>query len=279
MNEMNSQTSLNSKSNKKVWGVIIILIIVIAVFCIFMITNSSKENDDQNTNKNQEVKNENQNSDDNKQTENEISNEDREDVIYNIESEENYDENGNFLMYIEDVFTITGRGTVVTGQIQRGTVNIGDTIQIIGFDDEITTTVENIEQYRKDISSSKAGENVGILLKDVERTDVERGQVLAAPGTMLNGKTFDAKIYVFTQDEGGRGEAVTNNSTGLFYITVSDISGKITLLNDVESVSPGETADIKVTLDESAALEEGSIFVIRSGGRTIAKGRVTKIYE
>ena len=190
-----------------------------------------------------------------------------------------YDKDGAFLMSVEDVFTITGRGTVVTGKIERGTIKLNDKVQIIGLDHEIiTTTVTGIEMSRKLLDYAEAGDNVGLLLKDVSREDVERGQVIAKPNSIKAATKFDADVYVLTKGEGGRHTPFFNNYRPQFYFKTTDITGVITLPNDVEMVMPGDNAKMTVELISNVAMEVGTEFSIREGGRTVGKGTVTKVY-
>lgn len=195
-----------------------------------------------------------------------------------------YDENGSFLMAIEDVFSITGRGVVATGKIERGTININDTVQIIGLKDETkTVVVTGIEMFRKTLDTAKAGDNVGLLLKnyeegELERSDLERGQVLAKPNSIKNVSKFDAKVYVSIQNESKRKIQIFNGYKPNFYFRTTDITGTVKLLDGVQTVNPGDTVNINVELVSPVAIEEGTEFSIREGGRTLGKGTVTRIY-
>ena len=190
-----------------------------------------------------------------------------------------YDKNGAFLMNIEDSFTITGRGTVVTGKVARGTVHLNDEVQIIGLDKEIkTTTVTAIEMFRQSKESAEAGDNVGILLKDASLEDVLRGQVLAQPNSIKATKKFEASVSLFSKEEGGQNIPLFSNYKLLFYIRNTNITGVITLSNGVEMVMPG-SKDVKVTveLDRNVALEVGTEFALRNSGQKIGEGIVTNV--
>ncbi len=190
-----------------------------------------------------------------------------------------YDKNGAFLMAIEDVFTITGRGTVVTGRVERGTIKLNDEVQIIGLNHKIiTTTVTGIEMFRKQLDYAEVGDNAGILLKDISRDAVERGQVLAKPNSIKAATKFDADVYILTKEEGGRHTPFFNNYRPQFYFKTIDITGVVTLPSNVEMVSPGDNAKMTVELISNVAMEVGTEFKIREGGRTIGKGTVTKVY-
>jgi elongation factor Tu len=185
-----------------------------------------------------------------------------------------------FLMAIEDVFTITGRGTVVTGKIERGIVKVNDTVDIVGIrPDKQTTTVTGIEMFRKFLDEGQAGENVGILLRGTKREDVERGQVVIAPGTTTPHTEFEGQAYILSKEEGGRHTPFFNNYRPQFYVRTTDVTGVVTLPEGTEMVMPGDNTEIKVELIQPIALEEGQRFAIREGGRTVGAGRVTKIVK
>ncbi|MBE6149323.1 MAG: hypothetical protein E7170_01195 [Firmicutes bacterium] len=189
------------------------------------------------------------------------------------------DNTNAFLMPVEDVFTITGRGTVATGRILRGNIKVGDKIQIIGMDEEIIDTeVVGIEINRKQLEEANTGDNVGIILKDVTRTQVMRGQVLAKPNSIVNSKKFDADIHVYLQDEGGRNESISSNEKLVYYLRTLDIAGELQILNDAGKLNPGEDGKITVILNSKMALEVGTEFSIRENGRIVAKGTITKVY-
>lgn len=190
-----------------------------------------------------------------------------------------YDENGDFLMTIEDVFTITGRGTVVTGEIERGTINLKDTVQIIGLNDETKTTViTGIQMSKQNVDTAKIGDKVGLILSNIERTEVQKGQVLAKPNSIKGVSKFDAQLYLLTKEEGGRKTPVFDKYSSQFYFGVTDVKGVVSLPSGTEMVDPGDTANITVELDSPVAMEKGTEFSIKEGGRTIGKGTVTKIY-
>lgn len=190
-----------------------------------------------------------------------------------------YDENGAFLMAIEDVYTIAGRGTVVTGKIERGTIALNDTVQIIGLDHEIiTTTVIGLEIDRKSIESAKIGDTVGIIIKDVNRSDVEQGQVLAKPNSIKATTKFEADIYFLTKEEGGRNTPLSNNYRPQFHFRTADITGTIALQDGIEMINPGENAKINVELTSNIAMEVGTEFDIREGGKVVGKGKITNVY-
>ncbi|KKU27710.1 MAG: Elongation factor Tu [Candidatus Amesbacteria bacterium GW2011_GWA2_47_11b] len=182
-----------------------------------------------------------------------------------------------FLMPVEDVFSIKGRGTVVTGRIERGKVKINDTIEIVGIKPTQSTVVTGVEMFRKQLDEGLAGDNVGILLRGIEKDQVERGQVLAKPGTITPHTEFDAEVYVLTKEEGGRHTSFFSGYRPQFYIRTTDVTGEVTLAAGVEMVMPGDNAKVKVKLIAPVALEEGLRFAIREGGKTVGAGAVTKI--
>jgi elongation factor Tu len=185
-----------------------------------------------------------------------------------------------FLMPIEDVFSITGRGTVVTGRIERGVVHTGETIDIIGIKDKAqTTTVTGVEMFRKILDEGQAGDNVGLLLRGIKREEVERGQVVIKPGTNTPHTEFEGQVYVLSKDEGGRHTPFFNNYRPQFYFRTTDVTGVVSLPEGTEMVMPGDRTDMKVQLIQPIAMEEGLRFAIREGGRTVASGRVTKVIK
>jgi elongation factor Tu len=184
-----------------------------------------------------------------------------------------------FLMPIEDVFSITGRGTVVTGRIERGVVKVGETVDIIGIKDKATTTVTGVEMFRKLLDEGQAGDNVGLLLRGIKREDVERGQVVIKPGTNTPHTEFESQVYVLSKDEGGRHTPFFNNYRPQFYFRTTDVTGVVTLPEGTEMVMPGDRTDMQVALIQPIAMEEGLQFAIREGGRTVASGRVTKVIK
>jgi elongation factor Tu len=183
-----------------------------------------------------------------------------------------------FLMPVEDVFTITGRGTVVTGRIERGVLKVNETVDIIGIHpDKQTTTVTGIEMFRKLLDEGQAGENVGLLLRGIKREDVERGQVIIKPGTVTPHTQFEAQAYILSKDEGGRHTPFFNNYRPQFYFRTTDVTGVVTLPEGTEMVMPGDNTAMNVQLIQPIAMEEGLKFAIREGGRTVGAGQVTKI--
>ncbi len=184
-----------------------------------------------------------------------------------------------FLMAVEDVFSIKGRGTVVTGRIERGIIKVGDEVEILGIKDPRKTTVTGVEMFRKLLDQGQAGDNVGCLLRGVEKDQVERGQVLAAPGSVNTHTKFECEVYILSKDEGGRHKPFFSNYTPQFYIRTLDVTGKIELPDDVKMVMPGDNVKMKVDLITPAAMEEKQRFAIREGGRTIGAGVISKIIE
>ncbi|MGW1750751.1 elongation factor Tu [Streptomyces sp. NPDC002092] len=183
-----------------------------------------------------------------------------------------------FLMPIEDVFTITGRGTVVTGRIERGVLHVNNEVEIIGIHEQKTkTTVTGIEMFRKLLDEGRAGENVGLLLRGVKREDVERGQVVIKPGTVTPHTEFEGQAYILSKDEGGRHTPFFENYRPQFYFRTTDVTGVVTLPEGTEMVMPGDNTSIHVVLIQPIAMEEGLKFAIREGGRTVGAGQVTKI--
>ncbi len=184
-----------------------------------------------------------------------------------------------FLMPIEDVFTITGRGTVVTGRVERGIVHVNDEVEIVGIKDTPNTTVTGVEMFRKLLDEGRAGDNIGALLRGTAKEDVERGQVLAKPGSITPHTKFEGQVYVLTKDEGGRHTPFFGNYRPQFYFRTTDITGSIELPEGTEMVMPGDNTEMTVELINPIAMEEGLLFAIREGGRTVGSGRVTKIIE
>ena len=184
---------------------------------------------------------------------------------------------GTFLMPVEDVFSISGRGTVVTGRIERGIVKVGEEIEIVGIVDTVKTTCTGVEMFRKLLDQGQAGDNVGILLRGTKREDVQRGQVLCKPGTIKPHTGFSAEIYVLSKDEGGRHTPFFNNYRPQFYFRTTDVTGAIELPEGKEMVMPGDNVSISVKLIAPIAMEEGLRFAIREGGRTVGSGVVAKI--
>jgi elongation factor Tu len=185
-----------------------------------------------------------------------------------------------FLMPVEDVFTITGRGTVVTGRVERGVVKVNETVDIVGIKEtKQTTTVTGIEMFRKLLDEGRAGENVGLLLRGIKREDVERGQVVIKPGTTTPHTEFEGQVYILSKDEGGRHTPFFNNYRPQFYFRTTDVTGVVDLPEGTEMVMPGDNTEMKVSLIQPIAMEEGLRFAIREGGRTVGAGRVTKILK
>ena len=184
-----------------------------------------------------------------------------------------------FLMAIEDVFGIKGRGTVVTGRIERGVVNVGESIQIVGLKDTHTTTVTGVEMFNKTLDQGEAGDNVGCLLRGVEREDIERGQVLAAEGSITPHTRFKGQVYVLSKEEGGRHTPFFNGYRPQFYVRTTDVTGEAQLPAGTEMVMPGDDVELDIELVSPIAIEDGLRFAIREGGRTVGAGVVTKIVE
>ena len=184
-----------------------------------------------------------------------------------------------FLMPIEDVFSITGRGTVVTGRVERGTLNKMSEIEIVGIKDTKKTTATDLEMFRKLLDEVRAGDNVGILLRGIDKDEVERGQVLAAPGSITPHTDFEAQVYILSKDEGGRHTPFFNGYRPQFYFRTTDVTGTAHLPDGVEMVMPGDNVEMKVEMIAPIAMEEGLRFAIREGGRTVGAGRVTKIVK
>ena len=184
---------------------------------------------------------------------------------------------GTFLMPIEDVFSISGRGTVVTGRVERGIIKVGDEIEIVGIRDTQKTTCTGVEMFRKLLDQGQAGDNVGILLRGTKREDVERGQVLAKPGTIKPHTEFEAEVYILSKDEGGRHTPFFSNYRPQFYFRTTDVTGSVTLPEGTEMVMPGDNVQMKVKLIAPIAMEQGLRFAIREGGRTVGAGVVAKV--
>jgi elongation factor Tu len=184
-----------------------------------------------------------------------------------------------FLMSVEDVFSITGRGTVATGRIERGVVKVNDTVEIVGLRDTVSTVVTGIEMFRKLLDSGQAGDNVGLLLRGTERKDVERGQVLAKPGSITPHTKFKAEVYILTKEEGGRHTPFFNGYRPQFYFRTTDVTGTATLAEGAEMVMPGDNTSLTINLIAPIAMEKGLRFAIREGGRTVGAGTVTEILE
>ena len=184
-----------------------------------------------------------------------------------------------FLMPVEDVFSITGRGTVATGRVERGTVKVNDNVELVGIKETRTCVVTGVEMFRKLLDQAEAGDNVGLLLRGLARTDVVRGQVLCKPKTVTPHSEFDAQVYVLTKEEGGRHTAFFSNYRPQFYFRTTDVTGVITLPAGTEMVMPGDNTEMHVSLIHPIAVEQGTKFSIREGGRTVGAGNVTKLSE
>jgi elongation factor Tu len=185
-----------------------------------------------------------------------------------------------FLMPVEDVFTITGRGTVVTGRVERGVINVNEEVEIVGIKPASTkTTVTGVEMFRKLLDQGQAGDNVGLLLRGIKREDVERGQVVVKPGTTTPHTDFEGSVYILSKDEGGRHTPFFNNYRPQFYFRTTDVTGVVTLPEGTEMVMPGDNTEIVVKLIQPVAMDDGLRFAIREGGRTVGAGRVTKIIK
>ncbi len=184
-----------------------------------------------------------------------------------------------FLMPIEDVFTITGRGTVVTGKVEQGIVHVGDEVEIVGIRPTTKTVCTGVEMFRKLLDEGRAGDNIGALLRGTKKEEVERGQVLCKPGSITPHTSFDAQVYVLTKEEGGRHTPFFNNYRPQFFFRTTDITGQIRLAEGTEMVMPGDNTVMTVELINPIAMDEGLRFAIREGGRTVGAGSVTKILK
>jgi len=185
---------------------------------------------------------------------------------------------GAFLLPIEDVFSISGRGTVVTGRIERGIVKVGEEVEIVGIKDTVKTICTGVEMFRKLLDQGQAGDNVGVLLRGTKREDVERGQVLAKPGSIKPHTKFECEVYILSKDEGGRHTPFFNNYRPQFYFRTTDVTGSVKLAEGVEMVMPGDNIKMDVELIAPIAMEQGLRFAIREGGRTVGAGVVAKIH-
>jgi elongation factor Tu len=182
-----------------------------------------------------------------------------------------------FMMAVEDVFSITGRGTVVTGRIETGVIHVGEQVEIVGLRDLQTTTVTGVEMFRKLLDEGQAGDNVGLLLRGIGKDEVERGQVVAKPGSITPHTDFDAQVYVLTKEEGGRHNPFFDGYRPQFYFRTTDVTGTVNLPEGTEMVMPGDNTQMNVNLGKPIAMDEGLRFAIREGGRTVGAGRVTTI--
>ncbi|MBE7320547.1 EF-Tu C-terminal domain-related protein, partial [Staphylococcus epidermidis] len=184
-----------------------------------------------------------------------------------------------FMMPVEDVFSITGRGTVATGRVERGQIKVGEEVEIIGMHETSKTTVTGVEMFRKLLDYAEAGDNIGALLRGIAREDVQRGQVLAAPGSITPHTKFKAEVYVLSKDEGGRHTPFFTNYRPQFYFRTTDVTGVVNLPEGTEMVMPGDNVEMTVELIAPIAIEDGTRFSIREGGRTVGSGVVTEIFE
>ncbi|WP_025475351.1 EF-Tu/IF-2/RF-3 family GTPase, partial [Yersinia pestis] len=182
-----------------------------------------------------------------------------------------------FLLPIEDVFSISGRGTVVTGRVERGIVKVGEEVEIVGIKDTVKSTCTGVEMFRKLLDEGRAGENVGVLLRGIKREDIERGQVLAKPGSIKPHTTFESEVYILSKDEGGRHTPFFKGYRPQFYFRTTDVTGTIELPEGVEMVMPGDNINMIVTLIHPIAMDDGLRFAIREGGRTVGAGVVAKV--
>jgi elongation factor Tu len=189
------------------------------------------------------------------------------------------DKDKPFLLPVEDVFSISGRGTVVTGRIERGLIKVGEEVEIVGLKPTVKTTVTGVEMFRKQLDQGEAGDNAGLLLRGTKREEVERGQVLAKPGSVMPHTKFEAEIYVLTKEEGGRHTPFFNGYKPQFYFRTTDVTGSVELPSGVEMVMPGDNIKMEVSLIAPIAMEEGLRFAVREGGRTVGAGVVSKIVE
>ena len=186
---------------------------------------------------------------------------------------------GAFLMPVEDVFSISGRGTVATGRVERGVVKVGEEVEIVGVKETTKTTCTGVEMFRKLLDEGVAGDNIGVLLRGVKRDEIERGQVLAKPGSITPHTEFDAEVYVLSKDEGGRHTPFFKGYRPQFYFRTTDVTGEVQLPEGVEMVMPGDNVQMRVKLIAPIAMEEGLRFAVREGGRTVGAGVVAKIIE
>ena len=182
-------------------------------------------------------------------------------------------------MPVEDVFSITGRGTVATGRVERGVIHVGDEVDIVGIKEAQKSTVTGVEMFRKQLDEGRSGDNIGALLRGIDRTQIERGQVLAAPGSIHPHTHFTAQVYVLTKEEGGRHTPFFDGYRPQFYFRTTDVTGDIKLPEGVEMVMPGDNTEMEVTLITPVAMEEGLRFAIREGGHTVGSGAVAKIID
>lgn len=261
------------KKSKKGLAIVVVLVIIAVIVGIVLFGNQDKKGSTNNDTPNN-PKVENNNNQNNKQQNNNSTGRVEEGT------NTNYDENGAFLFSIEDVFTITNRGTLVTGDVQRGKVKVGDIVQIIGLSKEILTTeVMEVQLTRnKIIDEATVGDSIGILLKDIAKDQVQRGQVLAKPNSIKAAIKFDANVHILTKEEGGKQTPIFNGHRTQFYFDPADVTGVIDFPDNVKMMNPNDDGSITVTLESSVAMEVGTKFSIREDGRMIGKGTVTKVY-
>lgn len=254
-NEQNQNSNKNSDKRKLVIIIILTLLVLLGIVGVILYINSQKE------------------------TPETIETEEKENTLNDTSETEQTDEDGEFLMNIEDVFSVSGQGTTVTGTIERGKITEGDTIQVIGLDNEIKTTiVVSIQMFREERDSAVAGESVGIVLKDLNKEDVKRGQVLAAPNSISSVKKFEAEVSFLTTEEGGGTSPISESEKLNFYFGIMDITGSIDISNDTNQIMPGDDVTFNVELDLYAALEVGSEFSVRGEtGNILGSGKVTKL--
>jgi len=201
------------------------------------------------------------------------------DAVDSFIPEPKRDSDKPFLMPVEDVFTITGRGTVATGRVERGIVKMGDKVEIVGMKDTVETTITGIEMFRKLLDEAKAGYNIGVLLRGIDRSGIERGQVICKPGSIKPHTNYTAQVYVLKESEGGRHTPFFNGYRPQFYFRTTDVTGSIKLPEGVEMVMPGDHVDMEIDLITPIAIEEGLRFAIREGGRTVGSGVVAKVIK
>lgn len=272
-NQNGSQMSQNKQSRKKYLIIVLIIILLLIVGITFGINKIMKEDSvplktDEKVDENNTKNNKDSDNDDNNNTSGTV------DPNTNL----TYDKNGAVLMAIEDVFVLN-EDTVVVGPLLRGTIKLNDEVQIIGLDKKIiTTTVTGIELSKKEVDSAEAGDNVGLILKDVSREEVERGQVVAKPNSIKASKKFEATVDFLSKEEGGMSNPLSTNSDRQFYFRSTDIMGNFLLLDNIKEVKPGDkNIQITVELEKNVAMEVGTEFLVRDGGRTIGTGKITKI--
>ena len=265
-----SMPTKSPKNNNKVFIIIAILIVFVVITVLYFYNQDKKKSTSNETPNNSKVENNNNKND---EQQNNNSTDDSKDETNTS------DENNSFLFSIEDVFTITDRGTVVTGHVQRGKLKVGDTVQIIGLDKEtITAKATGMEMFREKKDEANVGDNVAILLENITREQVQKGQVLAKPNSIKAVKKFDADVYILTNEEGGRHTPFFESYRPQFCFKEANITGEIELPEGVEMVMPGDNIKLTVKLVHNVAMEKGTKFNIKEGDRIVGKGTVTKIY-